>query len=516
MSSNKINISLNKKEKEKEKIEDNNDFSNIKISKEYESFPLTDLNEKDLKNISKTKFNEAIELIYEEIPYLLYLNLKFDDTIKIELVSKEGHIPYSFRNILDKKKFEEMNPIFEEIDSIEKIYNKVINLLRKNRISIIKDKDNNIFYLILTITIIDEDKKIYIPLNKNENIQISTINYLLREAQLLKNELGENEIKIILEKENNDLNSINKNNEYYNNIINIINSDKKEFDKISKIIIEQNDDIKEMKNKINIIEDEIILLKNNVKCKFSQKNIVFYLDIKGNNHYYLFHFGIKNTGNLILSSKYDKIFFEIQGISQEKISFVNSLEKYVNFTNDDQTLLPKEKINICKKLIIKNLEPNKKYEFYINIYSLCHGLINDEPVKIIILTSEFKDKNFISLLKNKNLDFDISNQKVIFEYLEEINFIEEDKNKDFIINKKKFKIYSYLYNNKKGIIENRDEEWNYIDNYLVINKEYIENIINKINDKYKDKEKLENKNLADIICSCAGDFNNICKFIEKI
>ena len=47
MSSNKINISLNKKEKEKEKIEDNNDFSNIKISKEYESFPLTDLNEKD-------------------------------------------------------------------------------------------------------------------------------------------------------------------------------------------------------------------------------------------------------------------------------------------------------------------------------------------------------------------------------------------------------------------------------------------------------------------------------------
>ena len=190
MSSNKINISLNKKEKEKEKIEDNNDFSNIKISKEYESFPLTDLNEKDLKNISKTKYNEAIELIYEEIPYLLYLNLKFDDTIKIELVSKEGHIPYSFRNILDKKKFEEMNPIFEEINSIEKIYNKVINLFRKNRISIIKDKDKDIFYLILTITIIDEDKRIYIPLNKNENIQISTINYWLRVAQLLKNELG--------------------------------------------------------------------------------------------------------------------------------------------------------------------------------------------------------------------------------------------------------------------------------------------------------------------------------------
>ena len=212
MNSNKINISFNKKEEEKEKLENSDAFSNIKVLKENESLPLNDLNEKD---ISKTKMNETIEITYEEIPYQLYINLKFDDTIQIELVPKEGHIPYSYRNILNKKKFEEMNPIFEEINSIEKIYKKIINLFRKDRISLIKDKDKDIFYLILTITIIDEDKKIYIALNKNESIQISTINYLLKETQLLKNELSKNEIEIKLEKGNNELNSINQNNKDY-------------------------------------------------------------------------------------------------------------------------------------------------------------------------------------------------------------------------------------------------------------------------------------------------------------
>ena len=315
-------------------------FSNIKVLKENESLPLNDLNEKD---ISKTKMNETIEITYEEIPYQLYINLKFDDTIQIELVSKEGHIPYSYRNILNKKKFEEMNPIFEEIISIEKIYKKIINLFRKDRISLIKDKDKDIFYLILTITIIDEDKKIYISLNKNENIQISTINYLLKETQLLINELSKNEIKIKLEKENNELNSINQSNKYYNSFINKINENEKDFVEINKIIYKQNYEIKEMKNRINIIKNEINLLKSNIKCKFSQKNIVFYIDIKENNPYYLFHFGISNTGNLILSSKYDKIFLNIDGISIEKISFFNSSENYVNFINEEQTLLQKKK-----------------------------------------------------------------------------------------------------------------------------------------------------------------------------
>ena len=188
MKSNKNNILINEKNEQKENIENNininndinnNDFSNIKILKEYESNPNKDILKYSEKNQSKAKYTETIEVIYEDIPYKLNISLKLDNNIYIELISKEGHIPYSYRAILDEKKFHKLNSIFEEINSIQKIYNKIINLLKKKRVSLIKDKKEEIFFLILNITIIDEDQKIFIPLNINDNIQISTINYLL-------------------------------------------------------------------------------------------------------------------------------------------------------------------------------------------------------------------------------------------------------------------------------------------------------------------------------------------------
>ena len=165
-------------------------------------------------------------------------------------------------------------------------------------------------------------------------------------------------------------------------------------------------------------------------------------------------------------------------------------------------------------MTIKDLKQNSKYEFFINLYSICHGKITEEPLKIMILTSDYKDKNFITLLKNDQINFDISNQKVIFEYLEEINAIEENKN--IIINKKRLKINSYLYNNKKGVLENQNDDLDSIEYCLIINKEYIENIKNKINEKYKNFETNDKINIEDIICSCAGDFQVICKVIEKL
>ena len=353
MKSNKNNILINEKNEQKENIENNininndinnNDFSNIKILKEYESNPNKDILKYSEKNQSKAKYTETIEVIYEEIPYKLNISLKFDNNIYIELISKEGHIPYSYRAILDEKKFHKLNSIFEEINSIQKIYNKIINLLKKKRVSLIKDKKEEIFFLILNITIIDEDQKIFIPLNINDNIQISTINYLLRETEFIKNEFDKKEINNKIQKENIELNLIKNENKYYYNIIdemykkfeiandkkNKRNINEKTINIISKEIMAQNEENKELINRINMIENEFNLLKNKIKCKFTQKNIILYLDFNQKNPYYLFHFGIKNTGNLIISSKYDKLYFNIkEEESKDIISFFNSSEKYI-------------------------------------------------------------------------------------------------------------------------------------------------------------------------------------------
>ena len=137
--------------------------------------------------------------------------------------------------------------------------------------------------------------------------------------------------------------------------------------------------------------------------------------------------------------------------------------------------------------------------------------------KIIILTCEYKEKDFISLLKNKELNFDISNQKIIFEYLEEINFFEEDDdNEEFVINKKRFKVSTYLYNNKKGIVENKYENWDDIDNYVIINKDYINFMINKIYEQYKYIKEIDKEKIGDIICKYAGNYQVICNAIEKL
>ena len=539
MKSNKNNILINEKNEQKENIENNininndinnNDFSNIKILKEYESNPNKDILKYSEKNQSKAKYTETIEVIYEEIPYKLNISLKFDNNIYIELISKEGHIPYSYRAILDEKKFHKLNSIFEEINSIQKIYNKIINLLKKKRVSLIKDKKEEIFFLILNITIIDEDQKIFIPLNINDNIQISTINYLLRETEFIKNEFDKKEINNKIQKENIELNLIKNENKYYYNIIdemykkfenandkkNKRNINEKTINIISKEIMAQNEENKELINRINMIENEFNLLKNKIKCKFTQKNIILYLDFNQKNPYYLFHFGIKNTGNLIISSKYDKLYFNIkEEESKDIISFFNSSEKYINFQNQSQCLSPKEKINICKKLTFKNLKPNSKYEILINVYSSCHGIISEEPIKINIFTNEYKDKDFISLLKNDELKFDISNQKVIFEYLEEINYIQDNNKNDFIKNKKRYKINTYLYNNKKGMIENKEEDLEDTYNYVIINTEYINNIKIKLYKKYEYSKKIEKEKIEDIIFTCAGNYLAICKVIEN-
>ena len=528
---------------------------------QYQDYQQKEKYEKDKKSII---LNEIIEVEYEEIPYQLFVYIKNDkdNSLAIELIPKEGHLPYSYRNFLTEKAFYEINTIFMGLKTIENIGNKIISLFNKKRASLAKDKKEDKFYLILKITIIDEDKEILIPLNKNENIQISTINYLLREAKEIKKDFIKNnsEIKEKIRKELKEINIIKKINsenlEIINKIKDEINKEKEEdisdddedkdkdknkiinniqnnknnendidididddsLLKIGQMIIEENEEYKKIENKINKIENDFYLLINNFKCEIGPKNIILNIDINHIKPYILIHFEIENIGNYALTNKCDDIFCIIEGISPEIISFYNSSEKYIYL---NQNFMPKQKINVCKKLILNNPIINTKYEFYINIVTLSHGKISENPIKIIIYirNNEENAENFISFLNNKKLDFDIKNKKVIFEYFEEDSKNNEN-NKNIVDigighKKQKIKIYKYLYDNKSGMAKNKNEGKDIIDAFVVINKEDIDKIVNKIYDKYEKSKKIEKYKIEDIICTCAGDFQKICDLLEN-
>ena len=528
---------------------------------QYQDYQQEEKKEKDKKNII---LNEIMEVEYEEIPYQLFIYIKNDkdkdNTLAIELIPKEGHLPYSYRNLLTEKGFYEINSIFMGLKTIENIGNKIISLFNKNRASLAKDKNEDKFYLILKITIIDEDKEILIPLNKNENIQISTINYLLREAKEIKKDFIKNnsEIKEKIRKELKEINNIKKINsenlEIINKIKDEVNKEKDEdisdddedkdknkiindvqnnknneknndididddsLLKIGQMIIEQNEEYKKMENKINKIENDFYLLINNFKCEIGPKNIILNIDINHIKPYILIHFEVTNIGNYALTNKCDDIFCIIEGISPEILSFYNSSEKYIYL---NQNFMPKQKINVCKKLILNNPTINTKYEFYINIVTLSHGKISENPIKVIIYirNNEENAENFISFLNNKKLDFDIKNKKIIFEYFEEDS--KNNRNNKNIVDigighkKQKIKIYKYLYDNKSGMAKNKNEGKDIIDAFVVINKEDIDKIVNKIYDKYEKSKKIEKYKIEDIICTCAGDFQKICDLLEN-
>ena len=489
-----------------------------------------------------------------------------------------------------------------ELKTVEKIGEKIINLYKKNKVLLCKSKKDEIFYLILKITIIDEDKDIYIPLNKNENIQICTINYLLKESQQLKKDFNEykdetediinqqleqiNELKkannlylkiikkiksendkkimnINNKNEEGDLSDeeeseeeenknykilINKEKEKDKNKINDLDLDDEELNKVSEIIVDENEEYKNIKNNITKMEKELNKLTKYFRCDINSKNIILNLSINQLKPYILIIFELENTGIYSLTSKLDDIFCNIEGINQEFISFLDEKEKYITL---HEPLLTNQKIIVCKKLILSNPVVNRKYDFYLNIYTLNHGRISEQPIKFQICIRENAEQdNFINFLKNKKWGFDYKNknknknQKIIFEYtqnsenLEKNNFSKLNVNKinDINDNNLYFKknngirIRKFLYDEKAEMAfekeeKEEDNELDKIDKYfnnlemnmnIVINRDDVNELIKKIHNKYKNSKKLDKNKIEEVICSCIGDFQKISNLIENM
>ena len=76
--------------------------------------------------------------------------------------------------------------LFKNLKTIDECMKRMISIIQKKRISIFRDSENDLFYVVLKITIIDEDKYIPLKLTCTNNIQSCTIRYLYKEITELR------------------------------------------------------------------------------------------------------------------------------------------------------------------------------------------------------------------------------------------------------------------------------------------------------------------------------------------
>ena len=569
----KLNQNSNINNENKNKINSEQNLSPNNLQNDLSSAAPGVIYQNNSFKINKSKFYQMLEVCFYKKHFRLFFYINEENNLIIELIPKDGSLPFSYKNVFDEDKFYKINKIFMELKTVEKIGEKIVNLFKKDKVLLGKNKKDDIFYLILKITVIDEDVDIYLPLNKNDEIQLCTINYLLKESEKLKNEFSKyiNETEELIKNQNDEINELKKSNSLYLNIIKkirneydknkiieedeeiegneiIINAqdkldknddENKELKKLKEIIIDEDEEYKNIEKKIEVMEKELKILDGNYKCDINEKYKILNLSINQTKPYVYIYFELSNIGLYPLTSNFDDIFCNIEDICDDSISFYNEQEKYIFLP---EQLLPNQKIIVFKKIIINNPTINRKYDFKINIYSLNHGKISEEPLRLNIFIRETENqKNFLSFLNNKKFDFKYKNKKkkIILEHA--IIPIEIDSNNlkriniDRIKSYDRIKIKKFIYDEKSGMAledKNKNKKINYIEEKKDINKnkeffeiivminiQEIEKIMKKVKNKYKNLNYLnefDNEKIEEIICSCLGDYDTICTFIEKM
>ena len=469
-------------------------------------------------------------LDYNNNFYLFSLTNISDKYLLIEFIPADGNLPFSYKIIYNLKLLNMIDYIFKDMKTIDECMEKIISLLLKNRISIYRDEQKDLFYIILKITIIDEDKYIPLKLNCSKDIQICTIRYIYREITgiLDKFEQYKTEKDEVILEQSEKIKNLKEKNEKYLEIIK----------KIKNIYENKN---KEILNQITYrmlnLEKDLIYQKLKFKCEIipNHKIIIFPSDNakKGFN----IEFKIKNIGYGFLSTKYDKIIFERNNkLSSSEIDFENKDDINIII---DKLFKPNDIIEFNRKFIIKNPKEEQIYNFYININSSIHGIISSKPllIQVLIIPKNINNDQLSKYLKD-NYEIDLNGNNInIFDIKgREIKISSVDKN-SHIINKvdkpsniegeKHYNRYIRNKNkipkkcNKNGIIylnKIKDEIKDYLVNIkeVKISENKIRKIIEKLNLEYFASFWLENKTIMDIIIKNDGNYEKIAKIVEDM
>ena len=294
-----------------------------------------------------------------------------DKYLSIELIPEEGSLPYSYKVTYNMQILNSIEYLFKDLKTIDECIKRIISIIQKKRISIFRDAENDYFYVVLKITIIDEDKYIPLKLTCSNNIQTCTIRYLYKEITQLreKYELYKKEKYKLINKQKNEIEDLKEKNKKYLRIIKKLKyKDNKEY---------QNKKEK-LKYKLENLEQNLIYHKMKFKCDIIPNHKIIIFHKKDSQKIFTIPFEIKNIGNNFLSSKYDKIYLEKdENLSSKEIDIEY---KDILDIKLEGLFKPNDSIEFYLNLRLKNQIIENIYNYYANIYSIKHGLLSTKPL----------------------------------------------------------------------------------------------------------------------------------------
>ena len=419
-----------------------------------------------IKEMTKEKI---FRISYLDNYYLLIISNIIDKYLSLELIPEEGNFPYSYKVTYNMQILNSIEYIFKDLKTIDECMKRIISILQKKRISIFRDAENDLFYVVLKITIIDEDKYIPLKLTCTNNIQICTIRYIYNEITNLREKYNQYK-KEKLEQINKQQNEIKGLGEINKKYLKIINKMKYKNDK------EYQNKKNELKFKLENLEQNIIYHKLKFKCDIIKNHKIIIFHKRNSQKSFDFKLTIKNIGNSFLSTKYDKIYFEKdKNLSSKEIDLKDKNDSIINING---LFKPNDILELNLKFKLNSKTTELIFNYYANIYSIKHGLISIKPliIQALIIPDNIKEIDLLNYLKN-NFELNMKGnnlylydeQKYIIKKIFSLEKDEDNKNENInLFNKEKENKY------QNEFFERNIDDEKYTNIYKEI-KEFLDN-----------------------------------------
>ena len=116
---------------------------------ETKNIDLSSPNPCQVINENENPKKKVFDLDYNGNYFLFSLTNVLDKYLAIELIPVEGSLPYPYRAIYSLQILNLIKYCFKDFKTIDECMNKVISLFLKNRLTLYRDEEKDLFYIIL-------------------------------------------------------------------------------------------------------------------------------------------------------------------------------------------------------------------------------------------------------------------------------------------------------------------------------------------------------------------------------